>query len=622
MSKRLKLGSPRVAYMVGLLLICVTLASQWVGTRIQAHKQGASVVEINLAGRQRMLSQRIALTIERLSQARAAQDEDLAAALSARLLACAHLMEVSHRALVARTTVGMQTAMEMGATCLKTDPQPGAFADYPLNDVSDAPLLERYTMFARGVASGATVPGDAYSDILGYGSIEALLAELDAATASAQINATQHLRHLQLLSWIVVISLVLGGVALVFWPLVRNVENSLARLRSAVADLRKSEQRLKDFAATGAHQFWETDADHRFRWIEAAGTDPRIKDKSTFLGKTRWELTVLNGRVSDMDWTDHKRTLDMHQSFRNLEYSVRLADGSAMWWRVHGRPVFAADGAFLGYRGTSMEVTREKTAEQQARHSERMKSLGQLTAGIAHDFNNLLAIIRGNAELIDFETDPLMQKRCSEEIISAVEKGASLTNRLLAFGRVQDLRAEKIDLRAFFESVSVLVKNVVSVDFEVEFVAPDPGLCVIVDRHQLENAFINLALNARDAASPGGKLVIAANVVEGTRMRFAQSPDFGMRDLVCISFSDNGTGISEEDLGKVFEPFYTTKPVGEGSGLGLSMVYGFALQSDGFVDITSAPEQGTCVRLCLPAARQTAQKVPDEETQDTAVVAG
>lgn len=593
---------PRLAYLVAIVLVFAVFGFQNLGTRLLSKEQAAAAVEINLSGRQRMLSQRIALTIERLEKAHSTGTAAKIEKLNARLLACARLMDISHVALAARTVEQMAPALQMGRSCLSTDASPEPDLVAAEVQPSRAPLLSAYTAHAREVATGVRQIDDIDRDLLRYTSIEKLLAELDAATFSAQQTAVANIRYLLIVSWIVLIGLVVGAGLLVFRPLVRSVEQNLAQLRSTNRELVESEQRLKDFAATGANHFWETDADHKLSWIAAAGATRLVPNKALYMCKTRKEMAAYAGEIDASRWAAHEAVLNAHEPFENFEYSIQHEGDETRWWRVHGRPVFDQDGTFTGYRGTSLEVTQEKNAELQSRHTERMNALGQLTAGVAHDFNNLLAVVRGNAELLELETEAAMRRNCVEEITSAVEKGAALTGRLLAFGRVQDLRAEVVDLRALFDGISVLLDRIIGVGFTVELKPPPEGLCVYVDRHQLENAFINLALNARDACSEGGKLVVTAQKFENAPLTTASGRALDVSNLVCICFADTGCGMEEAELSRAFDPFFSTKPVGQGSGLGLSMVYGFARQSKGFVDITSQKGQGTSVKLCLPVA--------------------
>jgi signal transduction histidine kinase len=258
------------------------------------------------------------------------------------------------------------------------------------------------------------------------------------------------------------------------------------------------------------------------------------------------------------------------------------------------------------------KAERLKT-EDMLRQAQKMEAVGQLTGGIAHDFNNLLTIVVGNLERLEakFRDDPAVH-RSIKGAMDGASRGAALTQKLLAFGRRQPLAPQRIDANSLIENMADLIGRAVGERVAVEYnFAPDLWP-VEVDPNQLENALLNLAVNARDAAADGGRLVIESRncpdpLIGGTQTLRGQ--------FVLLTVSDNGSGMTQDVLTHCFEPFYTTKSAGEGSGLGLSQVYGFVKQSGGHVDLVSAPGRGTTVHLYLPRARpQTAAGTETEPT--------
>jgi signal transduction histidine kinase len=256
-----------------------------------------------------------------------------------------------------------------------------------------------------------------------------------------------------------------------------------------------------------------------------------------------------------------------------------------------------------------MEARRE--TEDRLHQAQKMEAVGQLTGGIAHDFNNLLAVIQGNAEMMnEGHRDGEDLTREIEAIVRASERGADLTRQLLAFSRKQTLRLRKVQVNELIGSMIGLLKRTLGPGVEIRFVPQDAECFAHVDPGQLENAILNLAINARDAMPDGGELTIAlasgtydfSERLSRTSAKEVELPRPGRYALVAVR--DTGTGISEENLAKVWEPFFTTKGPGKGSGLGLSMVYGFIKQSGGHVEIDSAPGEGTTVRLYLPIVAQ------------------
>ncbi len=237
--------------------------------------------------------------------------------------------------------------------------------------------------------------------------------------------------------------------------------------------------------------------------------------------------------------------------------------------------------------------------EQQLRQAQRLEAVGQLTGGVAHDFNNLLTVIIGNAELLEESLDGELAQLAAMNR-RAAERGAALTAQLLAFSRRQSLAPEARAIGALLDGMLALLRRSLGEHVELELVCAPDLWPALADATQLESALLNLSLNARDAMPNGGQLLIEAS--NARISADAAEIDFKAGDYVCIAVTDTGTGMSPELQRKVFEPFFTTKAVGKGSGLGLSMVYGFIKQSDGQVRLYSEPGVGTTVKLFLPRA--------------------
>lgn len=259
-----------------------------------------------------------------------------------------------------------------------------------------------------------------------------------------------------------------------------------------------------------------------------------------------------------------------------------------------------------------IEVTERKETEQQLRHAQKMEAMGQLTGGVAHDFSNVLTIILGNLQLIDrtLESDSAAR----DLLITAkraVLRGSDLTQRLLAFSSQQPLSPKVTDLNELIDRMSTLLYRTLGEQVEVKIV-PTPELWpIIVDVPQLENALANLALNSRDAMPKGGKLRIETGNTNLGEDFVRNHGDVVPGDYVAITISDTGMGMEREVLEQAFDPFFTTKDSRSGSGLGLSMVYGFIKQSGGHAEIESEPGEGSTVRLYLPRALETADEVED-----------
>ncbi len=265
--------------------------------------------------------------------------------------------------------------------------------------------------------------------------------------------------------------------------------------------------------------------------------------------------------------------------------------------------VFARNTASLEHttrllkeKTTQMEIdrTERQGLEEALLHSQKLKAVGQLTGGLAHDFNNLLAVIIGSLDLVNPDSPDAPR---INRALKAAERGAMLTQRLLAFSRKQSLHPHAVELKTLLENLGELMRHSLPNTLTLEIEAQSPAWPAWIDVSQLENAIINLVMNARDAMDGQTGTI----KIRSWNQRVTRS-DGRKQDMVMLEVADQGCGMSQEIKAQVFEPFFTTKQTGSGSGLGLSMVYGFVRQSGGRVEIESAPGQGTTVRLQLPRA--------------------
>ncbi|MCH8083446.1 MAG: response regulator [Myxococcales bacterium] len=252
-------------------------------------------------------------------------------------------------------------------------------------------------------------------------------------------------------------------------------------------------------------------------------------------------------------------------------------------------------------RELSKEIVARKHIQDELRHSQKMEAIGQLTGGVAHDFNNLLAVIVGNVDLLEqtLEFDS-SQRIYTQEAKAAANRGAALTKRLLAFSRKQALDPRPIAIRDLLNSMTTLLESTLGEKIQLRFEVSADIATFIADPAQLENAILNLVINARDAMRAGGLITIEASNVTLDARDVEKYPEAEAGGYVSIAVRDTGEGMSAQVLERVFEPFFTTKEMGAGSGLGLSMVYGFVKQSGGHISIDSKEGSGTEVRFDLP----------------------
>jgi len=417
-----------------------------------------------------------------------------------------------------------------------------------------------------------------------------------------------------------------------------RVRAATERLRAEGAR-RASEEQFRVFAEAVPNQIWAARPDGYLYWFNQQvyaynGLAPGELDgvevwggllhpDDVTLAAERWSTSLATGAPY------------------SVEFRVRAADGEYRWFLVRAEPVRGDDGTILRWVGTNTDIddsrrqtaqlaqwnetleeqvaerTRElMQAEEALRQSQKMEAVGQLTGGIAHDFNNLLTGITGSLELLGIR---IAQGRLNDveryslAAQGAAKRAAALTHRLLAFSRRQTLDPKPTDVNRLVGGIEDMVRRTVGPEVEVEVVASVGLWATLVDPHQLENALLNLCINARDAMPGGGRLTIeTANRWIDARTARERELDAGQYVSLCVS--DTGTGMTPEVIAKAFDPFFTTKPLGLGTGLGLSMIYGFARQSGGHVRIYSEVGQGTNVCIYLPRHFG--------EAEDTETVAG
>ncbi|MBI5128989.1 MAG: response regulator [Rhodopseudomonas palustris] len=302
----------------------------------------------------------------------------------------------------------------------------------------------------------------------------------------------------------------------------------------------------------------------------------------------------------------HGETVDQIE----LVLRVRHADRSV---EVIGnaQPIRNAAGKIRGAVVVYKDITKLKEAERRLHQAQKLEAIGQLTGGVAHDFNNMLTVINGTAELlIDGLADRPDLSGIARMIEQAAERGADLTRQLLAFARKQPLHPRNVDVNAIVLDTQQLLKATIGEHIEVAVQLEQDVDAARIDPSQLSSALLNLSVNARDAMPNGGKLLLETTTVMLDDAYAARNPDIQPGRYVMIAVSDTGTGIPADLRDKVFEPFFTTKSAGHGTGLGLSMVYGFVKQSNGHIKLYSEEGHGTTIKLYLP--RADAEADPDQ----------
>ena len=417
-------------------------------------------------------------------------------------------------------------------------------------------------------------------------------------------------------------------------------EKALSEQEDALEAIRESEERFRVIANSAPVPIWVTSAAGPRGFTNFAYQE--------FLGVSYEEALTYDWRRAIHP--DHlprilKEQVAGESSGKTftLEAIYKRADGEWRWLRSISQPRFTTHGERNGFIGIAHDITTSKQAEhdlqqmnqlleervaealtkqaqteETLRQSQKMEAVGQLTGGIAHDFNNLLAGIVGSLDLMRMRvaqgrTQEL--ERYIEGAMSSANRAASLTHRLLAFSRRQPLAPRPVDVNDLITSMEELLRRTTGPSIQIELGLAAGLWSTMCDPNQLENAILNLVINARDAMPDGGRLRIETmNTHLGPRDVAAEDEE-RPGPYICISVSDTGVGIEPAILDKVFDPFFTTKPLGQGTGLGLSMIYGFAKQSEGHARIHSEVGRGTSVKLYLPRRQGAEEEAPARQPE-------
>jgi PAS domain S-box-containing protein len=322
-------------------------------------------------------------------------------------------------------------------------------------------------------------------------------------------------------------------------------------------------------------------------------------------------------------------TARQHGRYEAEGWRIRK-DGSRFWALVVVDAIYDDDKRLVGFAKVTRDITERfeaqrilKETQEQLAASQKMEAVGQLSGGIAHDFNNLMMIVLGNLETAQRHARELAAstnlQRALSNAMRGAQRAAALTSRLLAFSRRQALDPKPLDVNKFIHGAVEFLQRSLGETIQLEAVGAAGLWTIEVDPNQLESVLVNLAINARDAMPRGGKLTIEATNVFADDDYVRVNPEVAEGPYVLICVSDSGAGMTREVLNRAFEPFFTTKEPGQGTGLGLSQVYGFVKQSGGHVKIYSEPGQGTTVKMYFP--RMIRDSI-DEEVTDEFVAEG
>jgi PAS domain S-box-containing protein len=369
----------------------------------------------------------------------------------------------------------------------------------------------------------------------------------------------------------------------------RHAAAEIARINARLqALLDSSPLAIFSLDPAGRIETWNSAAERAFGYAEA---DAIGRTFATLPENARSEFARHHSRIASGD------------QLKDLALPWLPASGRALDIVYFGAPVRGSNGEVSAAVYIAEDVTDRKALEKQLARSQRMEAIGQLTGGVAHDFNNLLTVVTGAIEtLADGVATDANLSAIARSIDEAAERGAQLTQRMLAFARKQPLQARAVSLNDIVARMTDMLQRTLGEDIRVKTVLGEGLWIAAVDPFQFEDAILNLAVNARDAMPRGGDLVIETSNLHLDERYASQRIDVSPGDYVAVTVTDSGSGMASEVIERAFEPFFTTKEVGRGTGLGLSMVYGFVRQSGGHVNIYSEVGHGTSIRLYLPKA--------------------
>jgi len=376
-----------------------------------------------------------------------------------------------------------------------------------------------------------------------------------------------------------------------------RVEKRTAELKQALDDLRQREEWIRLFSETVPAVIGYVDQNQIYRFANS-GYEPWFGlAADQVIGKSVKE--VLGEEIYAGHAPHMQAAMSGEASVR--EFTLALPDGSEIQTVASFIPHFDEQRRVQGYFVLAQDVTDQRKTEGVIRQAQKMEAIGQLTGGLSHDFNNLLTIIIGNLAVLTEQVDGDAEAGALlDPALDAARRGAKLVTRLLAFARRQPLQPKLIDVATLIHGMSDLFERTLGGSIEVGLKMTGGPFHVRTDPHQLENALLNLVINARDAMPDGGRLGIEVRKLNMTKRTVARFPDLSVGDYVVVSVSDTGIGMPPDVIEHAFEPFFTTKGMGRGSGLGLSMVYGFVQQSKGHVEIDSKHGAGAKISLVLP----------------------
>jgi PAS domain S-box-containing protein len=420
-----------------------------------------------------------------------------------------------------------------------------------------------------------------------------------------------------------------GGLAIYFRNITekKRAEDSLRQLNDSLevqvaqrtAELQAQQARLRTIFETSYTNQGVLSLDGILVDVNATALEGVAVKRDAVIGRPFWETPWFTGTPGVPEMVRDAIPRVANGETARQEIFISLPVGGWRWYDFQMRPVHDEEGMVVALVAEASDLTARRKAEEALRQAQKMEAIGQLTGGVAHDFNNLLQVISGNLDLLkrliskgNFSNSDLL--RLIENGNRGVRRGATLTQKLLAFSRRQPLAPRSIEPNRLITRVSELLRNTLGESINIETVLAGGLWHIFSDADELESALLNLAVNARDAMPQGGRLTIETANAHLDDAYVSAQEELSAGQYVMIAVSDTGMGMAEEVIARAFEPFFTTKESGQGTGLGLSQVYGFVKQTGGHVRIYSEQNEGTTVKIYLPRFLGEDRKSTDQIT--------
>lgn len=378
------------------------------------------------------------------------------------------------------------------------------------------------------------------------------------------------------------------------------VERNITERKRQEADIRLNQDRFRLISQATNDVIWDWDfTTGKVWWNDLMYQVFQYKPEELEPGPESWTRRIHRDDLARVEKSIHE-VIDGIKERWSDEYRFIKGDGQVATVIDRGFVIRTPSGKPSRMLGSMLDITERMELENRLRESQKLETIGHLTGGVAHDFNNLLTVIMGNAEELADRIIDSNLKHMAEMTVSAAARGAQLTNRLLAFARRQPLEPKPTDINEKIQAMGDLIRRTLPENIEFEFMAATDLAITELDGNQLDSALLNLVVNARDAMPDGGKLTIETTNTRLDDEYASHHHDVIPGDYAMVCVTDTGVGMDDDTLNRAIEPFFTTKGVGKGSGLGLSMVFGFTKQTQGHIKLYSEVDEGTAVKLYFP----------------------